>query len=82
MLRRNIERSRPLVKALEEVAAKYDVTPAQVALNWLVHQGETIVTIPGASKVHHAEQSAGAMNFTLSEEEMVWLDELSRPPRT
>lgn len=79
LLRRRIERTRPLVEALEKVATKYDATPAQVALNWLVtFQGETVVAIPGASKIHHAEQNAGALNFRLSDEEMGQLDDLSR----
>jgi aryl-alcohol dehydrogenase-like predicted oxidoreductase len=79
LLRRRVERSRPLVKALEQVAARHDATPAQVALNWLVNsQGETVVAIPGASKVHHAEQNAGAMRFRLSDDEMARLDAVSR----
>ena len=78
MLRRHIERSRPLVEALEEIGPRYGATPAQVAVNWLVNfQGETVVAIPGASKVHHAEESAGAMAFKLSEEDMARLAELS-----
>jgi aryl-alcohol dehydrogenase-like predicted oxidoreductase len=79
LLGRRIERTRPLVKALEKVATKYAATPAQVALNWLVNfQGDTVVAIPGASKIHHAEQNAGALNFRLSGEEMAQLDDLSR----
>jgi len=79
MLKRKFESSRPIVDALEEIGKKYDATPGQVALNWVIHfQGETVVTIPGATKVHQAEQSAGAMKFKLSEEELHWLDELSR----
>jgi aryl-alcohol dehydrogenase-like predicted oxidoreductase len=67
------------VKALEQVAARYEATPAQVALNWLVNvQGETVVAIPGASKVHHAEQNAGALRFKLSDEEITRLDDASR----
>jgi len=78
-LRREIERSRPLILALEEVAINHDATPAQIALNWLIHfQGETVVAIPGASKVKQAEESAGVMNFKLTDEEMTRLDELSR----
>jgi aryl-alcohol dehydrogenase-like predicted oxidoreductase len=81
-LRRQIERSRPLIEALEEVAARHDATPAQVALNWLVNfQGETVVAIPGASKVNQAADNAAAMNFSLSEAEMARLDELSRAYR-
>ena len=79
LLRRQIESSRPLVEALEELAARYEATAAQVALNWLIHfNGETVVTIPGASKVTHAEQAAGAMSFKLTEDELARLDELSR----
>jgi aryl-alcohol dehydrogenase-like predicted oxidoreductase len=79
-LGRQIESSRPLVAALEEVAGRYGATPAQVALNWLVNfNGETVVAIPGASRVQHAEQSAGAMHFKLSDEDLQRLDRLSRP---
>lgn len=79
MLQRNLERARHLVKALEETADRYDATPAQVALNWLINfHGETVVAIPGATKVEQAEQNAGAMKFKLSDEELARLDELSR----
>jgi aryl-alcohol dehydrogenase-like predicted oxidoreductase len=79
MLKRRVESSRPLVAALQAIAPRYDATPAQVALNWLIHaQGEIVVAIPGASKVSHAAQSAGAMSFRLSDEEMQELDGLSR----
>ena len=79
MLKRNLEATRPIVDALEEIGKKYDATPGQVALNWVIHfQGKTVVTIPGATKVEHVRQSAGAMKFILSGDEMVLLDELSR----
>jgi len=78
-LRREIERSRPLTQALEEVAIKHDATPAQIALNWLSHfQGEAVVAIPGASQPKQAEESAGVMKFKLSNEEMNRLDKISR----
>jgi aryl-alcohol dehydrogenase-like predicted oxidoreductase len=78
-LRREIERSRPLILALEEIAINHDATPAQIALNWLIHfQGEAVVAIPGASKVKQAEENAGVMNFKLTSDEMARLDELSR----
>ena len=68
-----------MIETLEEVAEKYEASVSQVALNWLIHfQGETVLAIPGASKVQHARQSAGAMQFVLSETEMRWLDEISR----
>lgn len=78
-LKRGIEKSRTLVAALEAIGAKYNATAAQVALNWVVSfHGEIIVTIPGATKVRQAEESAGAMHFRLSDQELARLDELSR----
>jgi aryl-alcohol dehydrogenase-like predicted oxidoreductase len=77
-MQRNFERSRPLINAMDEMAKKYGVTIAQVALNWVInYNGEIIVTIPGATKVRQAQESADAMKFRLSAEEMAWLGELS-----
>ncbi len=77
-LQSSVEKSRSLVLALEEIGVKYNATAAQVALNWVIHsQGETVVTIPGATKVHQAQESAGAMKFKLSSDEMARLSELS-----
>jgi aryl-alcohol dehydrogenase-like predicted oxidoreductase len=79
MSKNDLETTRPLIEALEEIAARYNATPAQVALNWLIYfQGDTVVTIPGASKVHQASESAGAMRFRLSPDDMARLDEISK----
>jgi aryl-alcohol dehydrogenase-like predicted oxidoreductase len=78
-LRRQIDRTAPLIEAQQEIAEKHDATPAQVALNWLLNvHGDTVVAIPGASKVTQAVQNAGAMNFKLTDEEMACLDTLSK----
>jgi aryl-alcohol dehydrogenase-like predicted oxidoreductase len=78
-MQRNIERTRPLINVMEEIAGKYDATIAQVALNWVIYfNGVIVVTIPGATKVHQAEESARAMKFQLSKEDLVRLDEVSR----
>jgi aryl-alcohol dehydrogenase-like predicted oxidoreductase len=77
-MQRDIEKSRPLVKALEEIGLKYKATPGQVALNWVINShGDTVVTIPGVTKVSQSEESAGAMKFKLAGEEMARLNELS-----
>jgi aryl-alcohol dehydrogenase-like predicted oxidoreductase len=79
ILRRNIERSRTLVAALEETAMRYHATVAQVALNWVIYsQGDSIVTIPGVTKVSQAQESAGAMKFKLSGDDMAQLSLLSQ----
>ena len=78
-MRRNIERTRPLIDAMDEMAARYGASIAQVALNWVINfNGEIVVTIPGATKVKQAEEAAGAMKFRLSEDDMARLDEVSR----
>ena len=79
MLKRKFEQSRPIVAALEDIGKKYDATSGQVALNWVIYnQGESVVAIPGATKAEHAKQSAGAMSFKLSDDELARLDELSK----
>ena len=78
-LRRSMEKSRTLVSALEEIGARYNATAAQVALNWVINsQGDSVVTIPGVTKISQAQENAGAMKFKLSINEIVQLDELSR----
>ena len=78
-MQRQLEASRPVVAALEELAAKYQVTPAQIALNWIIwFNGELVVTIPGATQVKQAAENAAAMHFKLADADLARLDELSR----
>jgi aryl-alcohol dehydrogenase-like predicted oxidoreductase len=73
-----LEKSRPVVILLKELAIKYNVTPSQVALNWLIqYNGDTVVAIPGATKEIHVKENCGSMSFNLSDEDMVRLDEVS-----
>ncbi len=77
-IKRNLERSRPLINTMDEIGTKYTATIAQVALNWLINfNGEIVVTIPGATRVRQVKESAGAMKFRLSEDEMAQLDDVS-----
>jgi aryl-alcohol dehydrogenase-like predicted oxidoreductase len=77
-MRSQLQKTEPLIDALERIGAKHQATPSQVALNWVIHfAGETVVAIPGASKVKHAREAAGAMAFKLTPEEMNELDRLS-----
>jgi aryl-alcohol dehydrogenase-like predicted oxidoreductase len=72
-------RSRRVVQALEEIAREHGATPAQVALNWLINsQGETVVSIPGVTNPPQAQENAGAMRLTLSDDETARLDQLSQ----
>lgn len=81
-LQAGLERSRKLVAELEAIASRYGVTAAQVALNWVINsQGETVVTIPGVTKVSQAEESAGAMKFELTGDEIARLSDVSNAAR-
>lgn len=78
-LRWIVEKSRPLIRALEEIAGARGVSASQIALNWVVnYHGDTVVAIPGASSEFHARESAAAMNFLLGKDEMARINELSR----
>jgi aryl-alcohol dehydrogenase-like predicted oxidoreductase len=75
---KGMEKSRPVTELVKKLALKYEVTPSQVALNWLINfHGDTVVAIPGATKAKHAEENTGAMKFKLSSDDMRLLDEAS-----
>lgn len=74
-----LEKSRPVAELVKQFAARYNATPSQVALNWLIHfSGDTVVAIPGATKAIHASENTGAMNFRLSPDDIHHLDEVSK----
>lgn len=68
----------PVVDTLREIGQHHDKTPAQVALNWLIGQGR-IVPIPGAKNEKQAAQNAGALGWSLTQEEQQKLSEVSQP---
>ncbi len=76
-LEKQINASRPVIEVLDEIASIYRSEPAQVALAWLIQQGEDIVAIPGASRVGHVMESIGAMKLQLSKEDIARLDKVS-----
>ncbi len=77
--KRMLEKSRPLVNLLEEIAASYGCTPSELALSWVINYlGETIVAIPGSTRSEQALQNVRAMALKLSQDEMEKLDTLSR----
>ncbi|WP_434733360.1 aldo/keto reductase [Rhizobium sp. YTUHZ044] len=71
----NFDANAALVATLEKLAAAKGVTAAQLALAWVLNQGDDIVPIPGARKLHHLEQNVAAADITLSAEELDQLGE-------
>ncbi|MQB44507.1 aldo/keto reductase [Rhizobium sp. ICMP 5592] len=72
----NFDANAALVTKLESLARDKGVTAAQLALAWVLHQGDDIVPIPGARKLHHLEQNAAAADITLSAAEVQALSDV------
>jgi aryl-alcohol dehydrogenase-like predicted oxidoreductase len=72
----NMAANAALVQLLEAMAADRGVTAAQLALAWVIHQGDFIVPIPGARRIAHLEQNVAAASIRLSAEELKTLGEL------
>ncbi|MDQ6915857.1 MAG: aldo/keto reductase [Actinomycetota bacterium] len=75
----NLERNLQLVQAVRDMAAEKGVAPAQLALAWLLHQGDDVVPIPGTKRRRWLEQNAGAVEVRLSAEDLRRLDEALPP---
>lgn len=70
-----------LVDRLGEIAARKKVTPAQIALAWLLAQKPWIVPIPGTTKLHRLEENIGAATVELSSKDLREIDDvLSKVP--
>lgn len=66
----NFQKNLDLVKKVEQIAEARQCTPAQLALAWLLYQGEDIIPIPGTTKVKHLLANIEAVNVVLSEEDL------------
>lgn len=63
-----------LVEALRELAQRRDCTPAQLALAWLLNQGEDIVPIPGTRKIARVDENIAAASIRLDADELAAID--------
>lgn len=71
----NLERNQRLAAAVASLAGEKGCTPAQLALAWVLAQGEDIVTIPGTKRVRYLEENFGALEVRLSDGEQRRLKE-------
>jgi aryl-alcohol dehydrogenase-like predicted oxidoreductase len=78
----NRERNLRLVERFKEIADGLGRTPAQLALAWLLHQGDDVAPIPGTRHVGRLEENAAAADIELTEEQLRELDELFPPGAT
>ncbi|MER6224483.1 aldo/keto reductase [Streptomyces sp. 900105755] len=70
----NLEANLRLAAKVKEIAAEKDVTPAQLALAWVLAQGDDIVPIPGTKRVAYLEQNAGAVDVELTKEDLARIE--------
>ena len=75
----NLERNLDLVGAVAALAEDKGCTPAQIALAWVMGQGEDIVPIPGTRRRTYLEENAAAAEIVLSEPELARLAEALPP---
>ena len=73
----NFTRNLELVGRVKEMATAKDCTPAQLALAWLLHQGDDVVPIPGTKRRARLEDNLGALEVSLSAQDLARLDELA-----
>jgi aryl-alcohol dehydrogenase-like predicted oxidoreductase len=66
--------NRRLLGLLEELAEAHGATTAQIALAWVLHQGDDVVPIPGTKQQRYLEQNVAALDLELSAEDMSRLD--------
>jgi aryl-alcohol dehydrogenase-like predicted oxidoreductase len=73
----NLEKNVALVNRVEEIAKEKGCTPAQLALAWVLVQGDDIVPIPGTKRRKYLEQNAAALDVELSEEDLKRIEEIA-----
>ncbi|MDM5189583.1 aldo/keto reductase [Bacillus sp. DX4.1] len=66
-----------IVEGIKQLAQEKECTPAQLALAWVVAQGEGIVPIPGTKRVKYLEQNVAAIEITLTKGELAYLNTIA-----
>lgn len=64
---------------LLQLASELSITPAQLALAWLMHQGEDVIPIPGTRRAEHIDENARAASIQLDEKQLRQIDALAQP---
>lgn len=73
----NFDRNMELVGRVEEMAKEKGVTAGQLALAWVLHQGEDVVPIPGTKRVRYLEENVAAADVALSRDDLDRLSDIA-----
>jgi aryl-alcohol dehydrogenase-like predicted oxidoreductase len=71
----NFHKNLDLVEQVEAIASEKGVTPSQLALAWVLAQGDDIVPIPGTKRVKYLEENAGAVDVELTDDDLRRIEE-------
>lgn len=77
----NMKANRAVLAMLGELAAARGVTVSQLALAWVLHRGEHVVTIPGSRKIRHLEENVAACSIELTAEETGAISDAASPEK-
>jgi aryl-alcohol dehydrogenase-like predicted oxidoreductase len=72
----HFQKNLELVKAIEEMAAAKRCTPGQLAIAWVMRQGDDIVPIPGTKRIKYLEENLGAESVRLTADDLARIDEI------
>ncbi|XBI18146.1 hypothetical protein VPH35_060013 [Triticum aestivum] len=66
----NLEKNKQLYLKMEELAKKHQCSPAQLALSWVLHQGDDVVPIPGTTKIKNLDSNIDSLKVRLTEDDL------------
>ena len=75
----NLDHNVALVRRVAEIAEKKGCTPSQLALAWVLAQGEDVVPIPGTKRLEYLEENLGALDVTMTPDDLARLDDVMPP---
>jgi aryl-alcohol dehydrogenase-like predicted oxidoreductase len=73
----NFQRNLDLVDKVREIAGEKGCTPGQLALAWLLAQGDDVVPIPGTKRLRYLEENLAALDVSLTDDELSRIDEVA-----
>ena len=75
----NFQKNLDLVREIEVMAREKGCTASQLALAWVLAQGNDIVPIPGTKRRRYLEENAGALTLTLTQDDLARIDRIIPP---
>ena len=73
----NFQKNLDLVQRIEEMAGEKACSPPQLALGWVLAQGEDLLPIPGTTRMEHLEENLAALEISLTPEDFARIDEVA-----